>query len=618
MKLHPKRAVALTGAVAVAAGLTLASAGVAFAAAPYNPDANSVGSITFTDANGVPVTSGSTSAPLAAYVAGSKVVVAGDTDGSLQVFLPVNGQNPALWSGEAIGLDTVFSPAPAAYPADLKSLVTAGKPVINERSTDLTPAQFSADFPNGATGPNSGSPTYQNLYQLRIFTGTTTAQYLSADISISGSTWTLVPNPNQTVATTTTISASPATPASTNPAPVTLTSTVTPSGSVASGYTGGIGTLVVKDGATVVDTQIIAPGASAPFTVTTGLSLANPSTHSYTATFTPFNGTALLGSASTALPYNPALPSDATATTLGVVAGPNAGDNVAYSGTVTDTTHAATVVTTGTVNLFDNGSITPLNAAPLALSATGGYTFSNTFATAGSHSVVAVYSGVSGTFATSSSAPATFAQAVPAGNPCDPAIGGQCTDVQTITGKVPTGVLTIATPYTAASPLDLGTLALDPTSTYFTANKPFGNSATDPTKDILITDTRAGNLPWTAQAQAANLTDGGANPGSSISGENVGLTGLTVVPVTGNGFNGTAANFTTTANPAAAPPVGPTDPGFLGLGNEAHKFAQAQQGLGSVGLTGTLTLNAPSSTEAGQFTGTITFTLVGAIVANAH
>ncbi len=88
-------------------------------------------------------------------------------------------------------------------------------------------------------------------------------------------------------------------------------------------------------------------------------------------------------------------------------------------------------------------------------------------------------------------------------------------------------------------------MALDPTDTYFTAAKQFGNSRTDPTQDILITDTRAGNLPWTAQAQAANLTDGGVNPGSSISGENVGLTSLTVVPVSGNGFNGTAANFTT-------------------------------------------------------------------------
>jgi hypothetical protein len=497
MKFHPKRAVAFTGAVAVAAGLTLASAGTAFAAAPYNPDPNALGSITLTDANGVPVTSGSTTAPLAAFVTGSKLIDSGDTDGSLQVFLPAFGQPPTAWSGEAIGLDTVFNPAPAAWPADLRGLTTAGKPVLNEPAGDLHPADFAADFPNTATtGPNTAQPTWQNLYQLRLFTGTNTTQYDAADILISGTTWTLVPNPDQTVATTTTLTPNPATPAST----VDLTSTVTPSGAVASGYTGGIGTLVVKNNGTPIDTEIIAAGSSPPFTVVTHVTgLANPSTNSFTSTFTPFNGTALLGSAAGPLPYNLVLPADATSTTLSVIAGPHAGDNVAYSGTVSDTAHPATVVTTGTVNLFDNGSITPLNSSPLALSASGGYTFSNTFASAGPHSVVAVYSGVSGTFATSSSAPATFNQAVAPGNPCDPAVGGQCTDVQTITGKVPTGVLSISTPYTATNPLDLGTLALDPTDTYFTANKQFGNSTTDPTQDILITDTRAGNLPWTAQ-----------------------------------------------------------------------------------------------------------------------
>src|SRR5450755_2414182 len=239
MKLHPKRAVALTGALAVAAGLTLASTGVAFAAAPYNPDPNSVGSITFTDANGVPVTSGSTSSPFAAFAAGSKLVTAGDTDGTLEVFLPVFGQNPALWSGEAIGVDSVFSPAPAAWSAPIKSLVTAGKPVVDEPSSDLTPAQIVIDAPNtSTTGPNTAQPTYQNLYQIRIYTGSDTAHYNSADVSIVGSTWTLVPNPDQTFNTTTTLSTSPANPDITaaNPAPVTLTTTVTPASAIPAGY----------------------------------------------------------------------------------------------------------------------------------------------------------------------------------------------------------------------------------------------------------------------------------------------------------------------------------------------------------------------------------------------
>jgi hypothetical protein len=178
--------------------------------------------------------------------------------------------------------------------------------------------------------------------------------------------------------------------------------------------------------------------------------------------------------------------------------------------------------------------------------------------------------------------------------------------------------LVISTPYTASHPLDLGTLALSTDSTYFTGHATFGDGTSDPSGDILITDTRAGDLGWTAQAQASTLTgattSGGpalTGAGSTINGQNVGLDNLQVVPVPGNGFNGTSPNFTTTANPAAAPPVAEANAGFLGLGNEAHKFAEAQAGFGSIALYGTLTLNAPSSTQAGFFTGTITFTIVG-------
>lgn len=117
----------------------------------WEPDASSVGSITFTDATGAVVTSGSINSPLAAFAVGSKLADTGDKDGSLQVFLPVQGQLPALWSGEAIGIDTVFNPAPSAWPANLKTLASGGLPVIIEPSNDLKPSDFSADFPNTST-----------------------------------------------------------------------------------------------------------------------------------------------------------------------------------------------------------------------------------------------------------------------------------------------------------------------------------------------------------------------------------------------------------------------------------------------------------------------------------
>jgi hypothetical protein len=622
MKLYPRRALAGASALAIAGGLALAGAGSALAAgpAPWEPDPNAQGQVTFTDANGVPITGGNLSdSPLANFALGSTSGRTGDTKAVLFYYLPVKGVNSLSWNGGQVDGLTVYNPG-SALPANLASTAL---PVNTDTSGTVSVGTMVSTFPNDSTGPNTDT-TWQNQYEVRLKTnGTsgTNTNYDAADILVnpSAGTWQLEPFPAQTVQTTTTLTPSPANPdiTSVNPAPVTLTTKVTPAGSLPSGFTGSPGVVQIKNGATIVATVSIAPGAVAPYTITTNLSLANPSTENWVATFFPDNGSALLGSASPATPYQVEMPADATAITLGVVAGLHAGDNVAYSGTVTDTTTPATPVNAGTVNLFDNGSAAPLNAAPLPVSATGAYSFSNTFASAGAHSIVAVYSGVSGRFLGATSTPATFSQSPTPGNPCDPAVGGQCTDVQTITGKIPTGILSISTPYTANTPLDLGTLALDPTDTYFTAHATFGKSATDPTQDILITDTRAGNLPWTAQAQAANLSDSGGNPGSTISGENVGLTGLSAVVVTGNGFV-TTGNLVGADNPAATPPVLPTDPGFAGLGNEAHKFAQATHGLGSVGIIGTLTLNAPSSTEAGQFTGTVTFTLVGSIVANAH
>jgi hypothetical protein len=621
--LHPKRAVAAVGAVAIAAGVTLATAGTAFAVAPFNPDPSSLGSITFTDANGVPVTTGSTSSPIAAFVAGSKLIDAGDVDGQLGVYLPAKGVNPALWSGEAVGLDTVFNPAPVAWPADLKSLVTAGKPVINEKLTspgaDLSPATFAADFPNTATvGPNSASaandPAWQNLYQLRLFNGTNTAQYDSADIVISGTTWTLVPNPTQTINTTTTLTASPASPiTSLNPLPVTLTTTVTPASAIPATYIGGIGTVVVKDGATVIDTKIIAAGSASPYTVTTGpINETNPSSHSFTATFTPFNGTALLGSGpTTPLVYNVSVPLPGSTTTLAATWQPFAGGTTPthFSGLVTGGTPP---LTAGTVNLFDNGSSTPLNPAPLAVSSGGAFSADIIILTSGPHSVVATFTDP-GVYLPSTSLPVTQTLGNDPGAACatSPATGaGSCTDQQTITGTVPAGTLAVSTPYTAQHPFNVGTLALDGTGTILTAHAVFGGAGLDPTNanaDIIVTDTRAGDLNWTLQAQSSALTDASADV---INSQNVGLTGLGSHPAPGFNIGG-LVGFD---NPAANG-VAPAAPGNLGLGGAIkHDVAQATMGIGTVGIYGTLTLNAPTSTPAGIYTGTLTFTIVGSLV----
>jgi hypothetical protein len=179
--------------------------------------------------------------------------------------------------------------------------------------------------------------------------------------------------------------------------------------------------------------------------------------------------------------------------------------------------------------------------------------------------------------------------------------GSQCTDVQNVNATVPVGTLVINTPYTAASPLNLGTLELNSTGTEFTSQVPFD--------DISVTDTRSGvggANTYTVSALATALTDGGTNPGSTINAENVGLTGVTSTP--GIGFHGTVT--TGAGNPAADPAVGPTDTGHQGLGGPSpHTVFTATGSTGTVTASGTLTLDAPTSTEAGLFTGTITFTV---------
>ncbi|HTW18940.1 MAG TPA: Ig-like domain-containing protein [Mycobacteriales bacterium] len=614
-----RRAVTGVGALALAGGLVLASSGVASAATNvgWEPDSDAIGTITLLDSNGVPITGGSLDAqPFAAYAVASHQGRSGiDSKGQLYAFTPQVGTNPQTWSGDVLSAGT-YNPAPSGTPADVSG---SGLPFVTGGATDFSFNDYISEFPN--TLSTAG---YVNLYQLRFYTAGTqapdTTHYDVLDIQVnpSADTWQVVyPSaangnyPDATDATTTTVSTTPSSPdtSTTNPESVTIKASVSAASAVPASYTGAIGTVSFFDGSTPVGTPQLVSG-NGPYTASVSDSVPNPSSHTFSAKFAPYVGTGLASSnGQTQFQVGPPVPG--TTTDLAVTPGQYAGDQNNYVATVT---YPADTSCTGSVTFYDGttpvaGPISPKPGTPNEFDAT------NTFNAPGSHSITAVFTPSDLTVCGGSTSTAsTFSQDANPNGPCSTANGGQCTDVQTITTTVPQGVLIISTPYTAQSPLNLGTMTLDSTGTTFTASHTFGGSATDPTQDIFITDTRSGDLPWTAQAEASNLTDGGSNPGSQISGEDVGLTGLTEVPVTGNGFNGLASNFTTFANPAASPAVGPTDIGTQGLGNAAHDIAQAQQGIGSIGLTGTMTVNAPSSTEAGTFTGTVTFTLVGSLV----
>lgn len=623
MRINLRRAATGAGALALVSGLVLAASGVASATTTsvgWEPDPNAIGTITLLDSTGAPISSGNLGDhPIAAFAVASHPGRSGDTQAQLYAATPQVGTNPQLWNSDLLSADA-YNPAPAGTPA---SVTGTNLPFASGHSTDFSLNDYIGEYPN--TLSTAG---YQNLYELRMYTAGSlpadTTEYDVIDIQVnpSAGTWQVVyptgtgtpPTaryPDAADATTTTLTTTPTSPDSTssNPVPVTLNASVSAATAVPSSYTGPIGTVSFFDGSTQIGATQLVSG-SGPYTasVSDTPGVANPSTHTFTAKFAPYVGTGLTTSQGTA-PFVVSVPAPGTSTALAVTPGQYAGSTNTYDATVTLTGGGAACA--GSVTFLDGS--TPIGSSNTP---TGDvYEITNTFASPGSHSITAAFTPTvpSACAPSTSSPPNTFSQTANPNGPCSAGNGGSCTDVQTITATIPQGALTITTPYTATNALNLGTLGLDSTGTVFTAQAPFGGNTTDPTKDIFITDTRAGDLPWTAQAQASNLSDGGSNPGSVINGQNVGLTALTEVPVSGNGFNGLASNFTTFANPAASA-VGPTDPGTGGLGNEPHDIAQAKQGLGSIGLTGELTLNAPSSTEPGVFTGTITFTLVGSLV----
>ncbi|HUB37386.1 MAG TPA: hypothetical protein VMA72_00895 [Streptosporangiaceae bacterium] len=563
------------------------------------------------------MTGGSTTdAQMAAYAVASAPAPAPTgganpyTTATLFEATPVSGQNPLTWGGDELSLKSTF-PATSAP----GGIGTTSNPVVANAADD-TLADAVTAFPNTQTA--SG---YTGLYDIRMEIGgigtTATQAYYETAVSVNttNNTWS-VDYPDYTQNTTTTLTANPQNQSSSTPSPVTLTATVSPAAA---------GTVSFWNNSTTPATQV---GTTQTVTATSGVATVQttPPTGQtpYQAIFTPAvpdspSGTGNteasfdIGSQSPVVNTTVGPPPDSTATSLAEAGGGGPAGPVTFTGTVTDTTTPATTVTGGSVSLFDNGSSTPF--VTTAVGAGGNFSTTFTYTSAGDHSVVATYSGTtsgSPEFAGSSSAPQTFAETAPACTTCN--------DVQTITGTVPAGTISISTPYTPANPLNLGTLALTPDGKYFTASASLDPNASDvPTagqspnstfNGITVVDTQSGDLPWTVSALSSSLTDSPTpDAGGTISGENVGLTGLTPVFVPGNAI--AAGDVSTFDQTAATPPVGPTDTGSLGLGGStAHVIAtDTAQPEGTVGINGTVTLNAPTSTEAGVFTGTITFTI---------
>ena len=192
-----------SGIVSALIPLTLlGAAGAAFAAVPpYEPDPGANGTVSFYNSAGVQVTSGlitdtSTPAYALATAPGRSGSGGTDTKATLFGYSPVNGVPPGGWSGEQLSLSTTYLPSQPGVPP---SLTASGLPLAGGPSVGGLFGQETNGFAGlAATFPNNAPPSdpYYGLYQLRLRTsgphiGSNTV-YETADIKITGNTWTQV------------------------------------------------------------------------------------------------------------------------------------------------------------------------------------------------------------------------------------------------------------------------------------------------------------------------------------------------------------------------------------------------------------------------------------------
>jgi hypothetical protein len=603
------RSLGAVAVVTVAAGIIAGFAGSAFAAnPPWEPDPNSVGGLVFYNAAGQQVTGGNvTDSPIAAYIQGTATIRSGDTKATLYGYLPKSGQAPGAWSGGALTSATTFPNASAPSP-----LNTSPLPLLTGASAGGSVAALIAQYPNTDTS-NDG---YAGLYVLRLETSASgqpgNSTYDSADISVTGTgnsaTWSVVYPAITLTSTTTSLVAAPTSPQVSGTS-VTLTATVSPSapGTVQFEY----GT-----GPTLIGSPVTVSGGTAS-TSTTALPVG---TDALSAVFTPAAFSAYSGSTGTASYVVTAPPADATNTALGVNPSTAAADTaVSLTATVTDTTNTNNALGSGSgqVEFFDNGTSTAdtttggqlLQTVPLG---TGGIaTLSwNSFAQ-GAHNIVAEFLPTNTSALQSSlSGVVLFTATAPTYAP----------DPQTLSASIPsTGSLVISTPYGPTNEFQLGTAVLSPSQGYYETSAQFGGSASGtqdasgaPGNGVTITDTRSGDQGWTASAEVTNFSDGATPTPDLINGQNLAFTGLTDSYPSGNALTG---GVTLTGVPSTAvtnlDPYSATATGDDGLGGAAHEFASAAAGdsVGTVYVDGTLTLIAPTSTPAGTYTATLTFTV---------
>lgn len=382
MRLRLRWAAAgLSALIVTTTGLVAVGSSAFAVTPPYEPDPTSSGSISFYDASGGVVTSGSITAhPFVSFAASSKAARTGDFKATLFAYTPKLGTPTGAFPGETMTASTAFPNATA--PAPVKNFTV---PVASATAADFSLSDYIADFPNTATD------AYQGLYQLRLKTsgpvGFDTA-YVSTSIMVTGTTWTQVyPVPATPTTTATALAVTPAGPVAAGTS-VQLKATVTPTAA---------GTVQFLDGVTNLGPAVAVAAGQATFT-TTGLASG---THSLTAKFTPTDATAFTGSTSAAMSF--VVNASATTTTAAIAVTPVSPVVVGTSTTLTATITPGTAI--GSVQFLDGATNL---GSPVAV-AGGSAVFTTAALTVATHSLTAKFIPTNAAnFATSTSTASSY------------------------------------------------------------------------------------------------------------------------------------------------------------------------------------------------------------------
>ena len=370
----------------------------------WEPDANAAapyGNLTFYDADGNEVTSGTNLASPFSYVVANTAADSGATKASVAFYNPQHGVVPASWTGTDEAGPTAFNPSLAGAPADITALAPT-YPVTAASSADIG-TWLSANTPDTTAG-------YANTIEVRLTDsgpgshGNAAGTYWESDIGYNNTSspitvdGTTVPADGWAelfplvTATTTTLVTSATGGQLNSGSSITLTATV-PSGDA--------GSVQFYDNGTFLDLASPTSGtATYSYTPAAG-------THVYTASFIPTLGdetgagtaTASIVGGSTSAAVTVV---DGTATTTGVTA---SATNVAFGTSVTFTATASAADSTnpaGTVE-FLNGTTPISGCTAVAINPPTSATCPTSTLPSGADSITAVFTPTSSSYASSTS-----------------------------------------------------------------------------------------------------------------------------------------------------------------------------------------------------------------------